>query len=49
MDETAYDALVAEFDVLWSRAPMAGDLERMDQILRLIEAFDATRRMASSA
>lgn len=49
VDETDYDALVREFDLLWSRPPAAGDQQRMDQMLRLIEAFEATRRMASSA
>ena len=49
MDQIDYDALVAEFDWLWSRTPAAGDRQRMDQILRLIEAFEATRRIASSA
>ena len=49
MDEMDHDVLVAEFDLLWSRTPLAGDHQRMDQILRLIEAFEAMPRMAPSA
>jgi hypothetical protein len=48
-DESEYGRLLAEFDRLWSRAPRPGDRERMDQMMRLIEAFEATRRIASSA
>lgn len=52
LDEIQYHLLVAEFDLLWARPPRpdGGQLrERMDQMMRLIEAFEATRRMASSA
>ena len=47
LDEIEYHLLVAEFDQLWSRSPRKGDRERMDQMMRLIEAFEARRRMAS--
>ncbi|NUU01026.1 hypothetical protein [Herbaspirillum robiniae] len=49
LDEIEYHLLLAEFDLLWSRTPRPGDRERMDQMMRLIEAFEATRLMASSA
>ncbi|WP_165774494.1 hypothetical protein [Herbaspirillum robiniae] len=49
LDEIEYHLLLAEFDQLWSRTPQPGDRERMDQMMRLIEAFEATRLMASSA
>lgn len=55
MDESAslseidYHLLVAEFDMLWSRAPAPGLRARMDQMMRLISAFEESRRMASSA
>lgn len=52
LDEIQYHLLVAEFDQLWGRAPRLDDgqrRERMDQMMRLIEAFEATRRISSSA
>ncbi|MBO9537680.1 hypothetical protein [Herbaspirillum sp.] len=49
LDEIGYHLLLAEFDMLWSRRPLPGDRERMDQMMRLIEAFEATRRIAASA
>lgn len=49
LDEIGYHLLLAEFDMLWSRRPLPGDRQRMDQMMRLIEAFEATRRIASSA
>ncbi|WDZ97286.1 hypothetical protein Herbaro_05710 [Herbaspirillum sp. WKF16] len=52
LDEIQYHLLVAEFDQLWARPPARDEgrrRERMDQMMRLIEAFEATRRMASSA
>ncbi|MBB5391757.1 MULTISPECIES: hypothetical protein [unclassified Herbaspirillum] len=49
LDEIEYYLLLAEFDLLWSRRPLPGDRQRMDQMMRLIEAFEAMRRIASSA
>jgi hypothetical protein len=47
--EIDYHLLVAEFDMLWSRRPDVGLRERMDQMMRLISAFEESRRIASSA
>lgn len=49
LDDIEYHLLLAEFDLLWSRSPRRGDRQRMDQLMRLIEAFEARRRIASSA
>ncbi|MGO0792138.1 hypothetical protein ACTOWA_19940 [Herbaspirillum seropedicae] len=49
MSEIDYHLLVAEFDMLWSRPPDAALRERMDQLMRLISAFEESRRIASSA
>lgn len=48
-DAIAYQLLLNEFDLLWSRPPQAGDRVRMDQLISLIAAYEARRRMASSA
>ncbi len=47
--EIDYHLLVAEFDMLWSRRPDAALRARMDQMMRLISAFEESRRIASSA
>ncbi|MBV8625918.1 MAG: hypothetical protein JO174_20745 [Herbaspirillum sp.] len=49
LSEIDYHLLVAEFDMLWSRRPEPALRERMDQMMRLISAFEESRRMASSA
>ncbi len=49
MSEIDYHLLVAEFDMLWSRRPDAALRERMDQMMRLISAFEESLRIASSA
>ena len=49
ISEIDYHLLVAEFDMLWSRRPDVGLRERMDQMMRLISAFEESRRIASSA
>ncbi|MBG7619693.1 hypothetical protein I5R65_09495 [Herbaspirillum sp. AP02] len=41
LSEIEYHLLVAEFDLLWSRRPEAALRERMDQMMRRIEAFEA--------
>ena len=49
LTEIDYHLLVAEFYMLWSRPPEAARRARMDQMMRLISAFEESRRMASSA
>ncbi|EJL87917.1 hypothetical protein PMI16_02804 [Herbaspirillum sp. CF444] len=49
ISEIEYHLIVAEFDLLWGRARGPGEAEsaRMDHMICLIEAFEASRGNAS--
>jgi len=43
IDETEYDSMVAEFDLLWGRTTTPQDQSRMERMIRLIDAFENSR------
>ncbi|WP_230414176.1 hypothetical protein [Collimonas silvisoli] len=40
IDETEYRLIVAEFDLLWSRATTPQEQSRMENMIKLINAFE---------
>ncbi|SFB36228.1 hypothetical protein SAMN04515620_15121 [Collimonas sp. OK607] len=43
IDETEYDSMVAEFDLLWGRTTTPQEQSRMERMIRLIDAFENSR------
>ncbi|WP_211450740.1 hypothetical protein [Collimonas antrihumi] len=43
ISEAEYDAIVAEFDLLWTRTTTPQEQSRMECMIRLIEAFENNR------
>ncbi|SDY12162.1 hypothetical protein SAMN04515617_11068 [Collimonas sp. OK242] len=43
ISKAEYDAIVAEFDLMWNRTTTPQEQSRMERMIRLIDAFENSR------